>query len=107
MIFSINSTEAIKGPALFGNSSQEPGRAEKDKKRQREEEKKSVTRRGRQRWHGWSLCSSKGETGYVREEQCCVRGRNNHIMIFGDCLKSEVYVQTNKSIMVRFSIYLL
>ena len=40
MIFSTNSTEAIKGPALFGNSSQEPGRAEKEKKRQREEQKK-------------------------------------------------------------------
>ena len=45
MIFSTNSTEAIKGPALFGDSSQELGRAEKDKKRQREEQKKSMARR--------------------------------------------------------------
>ena len=42
MIFFTNSTEATKGPALFGDSSQELGRAEKDKKRQMEEQKKST-----------------------------------------------------------------
>ena len=91
MTFSTNSTEAIKGPALFSDSSQELGRAKKDKKRQREEQKKSVKRRGRQRWPGWSLCSSKGETGCVREEQCCVRGRNIYIMMFGEIYASGIW----------------
>ena len=44
-----------------------------------------------QRRPGWSLCSSEGETGCVREEQCCVRGRNIYIRIVGEIYASGIW----------------